>query len=299
VPYPFIQQISVTTAPESEEAVAALLEGLFGERPSVHSDPRTRKFTVSVYLTRFPCRRAEAHARLQAGLKRIRGCGLRTGVARVAFRRVRSEDWAESWKKHFKPLEIGRALLIRPTWSHRRPRSNQAVVVLDPGLSFGTGQHPTTIFCLEQLVTRRRPAEPQSFLDIGTGSGILAIAAAKLGYHPVHAFDHDPTAIRVANANALQNHAEGLIRFNHKDLSRMPAHAHRKFHLICANLVCDLLIEQSKRILSFLEPNGILVLAGTVVDQFPEVASVYKAGGLKLLEIRTTKEWRSAAFTPR
>ena len=299
MPHPSIHQISVTTASESEDAIAALLERLFGERPSVYCDAQKRMSTVSVYLERFPGSRAQAQSHLRDGLKAIHGCGLRPSRARVAFRRIRSEDWAESWKKHFKPLEIGRALLIKPTWSDRRPRLNQAVVVLDPGLSFGTGQHATTIFCLEQLVTRRRPGDPQSFLDVGTGSGILAIAAAKLGYRPVHAFDCDSTAIRVAKANALLNHAEGLIRFYHKDLRRMPADAHRKFHLICANLVSDLLIEQSKRILSLLEPNGILVLAGTLAVQFAQVGSVYKAAGLRLIETRTTKEWRSAAFCPK
>jgi ribosomal protein L11 methyltransferase len=222
---------------------------------------------------------------------------LRTGAARISIRRVPSEDWAESWKKHFKPLEIGRALLIRPTWSHRPPRANQAVVALDPGLSFGTGQHPTTAFCLEQLITRRQPGDPQSFLDIGTGSGILAIAAAKLGYHPIHAFDCDSAAIRIAKANALQNHTEELIHFDQADLRRLPARAHRRFHLICANLVFDLLIEQSKRILSLLEPKGTLVLAGILAVQFATVRRVYRAAGLKLIETRTIEEWRSGAFT--
>jgi ribosomal protein L11 methyltransferase len=171
--------------------------------------------------------------------------------------------------------------------------------VLDPGLSFGTGQHPTTAFCLEQLAIRRRHAKPQSVLDIGTGSGILAIAAAKLGYHPIHAFDFDATAIRVAKANALQNHVEGLIHFNHKDLRRLPARRHRKFHLICANLVYDLLIEQSKRILSLLEPNGTLVLSGILAVQFAKVRGVYTDAGLKLVRIQTVKEWRSGAFAAR
>ena len=140
---------------------------------------------------------------------------------------MRREDWAESWKRHFKPIEIGDALLVKPSWSKRRPRKNQAVVILDPGLSFGTGQHPTTAFCLREIVrlklakergrlarefkTRHHADEPsalQSFLDIGTGSGILAIAAAKLGYQPVHAFDFDAEAVRIARANARANRVQ-------------------------------------------------------------------------------------------
>src|SRR5205814_9828492 len=130
-------------------------------------------------------------ARLADALENIRNAGLKLGPARIKLERVRSQDWSESWKRHFKPLEIGRELLIRPSWSKRRAHKDQAVVVLDPGLSFGTGQHPTTAFCLRQLATRRIPGQAQSFLDIGTGSGILAISAARLGYGPIRAIDSD------------------------------------------------------------------------------------------------------------
>jgi ribosomal protein L11 methyltransferase len=172
-------------------------------------------------------------------------------------------------------------------------------VILDPGLSFGTGQHPTTTFCLEQLVTRRPHEVSQSFLDIGTGSGILAIAAAKLGYHPIHAFDFDPAAIRAAKANALQNHVERLVRLYRKDLRQFSARANRRFDMVCANLVYDLLIEQSKRVLSLLEPNGTLVLAGILAVQFAKVSRVYTAAGLKLVATRTIREWRSGTFASR
>ena len=121
---------------------------------------------------------------------------------------IRHEDWAESWKRHFKPIEIGRRLLIKPSWSRRRPKPHQQVVVLDPGLSFGTGQHPTTAFCLAEVARLVKNAPARSFLDIGTGSGILAIAAARLNYQPIWAFDFDPEAVRMARANAQTNQVE-------------------------------------------------------------------------------------------
>src|SRR6266478_6025913 len=188
-------QVSVTTSIEAEEAVMALVEYLFGQPPSVYIAADSQTAAVSVHCPKLPQSAAELRATLRTGLRQIRRCGLNIGPARITIRKVRREDWAESWKKHFQPLEIGRALLIIPSWSRRRPRAGQAVVVLDPGLSFGTGQHPTTAFCLEQIVARRQIGGRQSFLDIGTGSGILAIAAARLGYRPVRAFDLDPAAV--------------------------------------------------------------------------------------------------------
>src|SRR5439155_23112501 len=117
----------------------------------------------------------------------------------------------------------GLALLLKPSWSRCRARRGQAVVVLDPGLSFGTGQHPTTRFCLEQIVARRTQDRGQSFLDMGTGSGILAIAAAKLGYHPVAAFDVDAHAVRIARANARKNGVADTLHPRRQDLRQLPA----------------------------------------------------------------------------
>src|SRR5437867_4666504 len=174
-------KISVTTSPQAEEPVAGLMEKVFGQTATVYVDAGSQVRTISVYA---PGTAADGwaakRAPLSAGLRQIKACGLSIGAGRISMERVRREDWAESWKRHFKPIEVGSALLLKPSWSRRKPRKNQAVVVLDPGLSFGTGQHPTTRFCLQQLVTLRRKGKAQSFLDIGTGSGILAIAAAKL-----------------------------------------------------------------------------------------------------------------------
>jgi len=168
--------------------------------------------------------------------------------------------------------------------------------VLDPGLSFGTGQHPTTAFCLEQIVARRKIGRRQSFLDIGTGSGILGIAAAKLGYHPVRAFDFDAAAVRVAKANACRNRVTKRTRIFRQDLIRWPLHSDAKFDVICANLTDDLLVEQSRRILNRLQPCGALILAGILKTQFARVHRTYASAGLKLIATRPEKEWQSGAF---
>ena len=288
-------EISLTTSAEAEEAVAAFFESLFGHPPSVFSDT-TPTATVSAYCPKLPLREAELRSCLRTALKKVRNCGLNIGSGRIAIRRVAPANWRESWKKHFKPFEISRALLVKPTWSRRRPRAGQAVVALDPGLSFGTGQHPTTAFCLEQLAAGRASGQQRSFLDIGTGSGILAIAAAKLGYEPVQAFDFDPAAVRVARANAIQNRVARRVRIFRQDLILVPLRGGVKFDVICANLTADLLVQQAKRIVRRLRPTGTLILAGILKIQFVEVHRTYAATGLKLIATRRDKEWHSAAF---
>ena len=285
-------KISVKISPESEEAVIELLQMIFGQTSSVYTDARTQTMTVSTYLaSRWS---ATEYARLIDGLRTIRRCGLYVGAKTTA--RIRREDWAESWKRHFQPIAIGSALLIRPGWSKSRPRRGQAVVTLDPGLSFGTGQHPTTRFCLEQLVRHRRRDQRQSFLDIGTGSGILAIAAAKLGYKPVEGFDFDKDAIRIARANARRNGVAKQVRLRCQDLTRLPLVAKGTYDVICANLVSDLLRVERKRILRRLKRYGILVLAGIMRSEFEEVRRVYEKSGLEIVARAADREWESAAF---
>ena len=155
----------------------ALLEHSVGQPPSVYTDADPQTAVVSAYCPKLPVPENDLRARLRTGLKQIRQCGLDTARARIIIRKVCREDWAESWKRHFRPLEIGGALLIAPSWSRRCPRAGQAVVVLDPGLSFGTGQHPTTAFCLEQIVARlylfAGGLEP--FGDLALGDGLAEL----------------------------------------------------------------------------------------------------------------------------
>jgi ribosomal protein L11 methylase PrmA len=145
-------RISVTTTLEAEDAVAELLGAIFGQSVSAHFNVETHVSVVSVFglgkmiLTRV------VHEEISAGLKHIKNCGLKIGSGKIKTTKVRREDWAESWKRHFQPIEIGSALLIKPSWIKHPPRKNQAVVILDPGLSFGTGQHATTSFCLREIV---------------------------------------------------------------------------------------------------------------------------------------------------
>lgn len=292
-------QVSVTTSREAEEATAALLERLFGQPASVYAPDEQDSSVATVYSSQPVAQIQAKREALDAGLQFVASCGLEVGPAKILIRKVPREDWTTSWKKYFKTIEVGSALLIKPSWSKRRPRAGQAVVTLDPGLSFGTGQHPTTSFCLRQLVRARKTGHAQSFLDIGTGSGILAIAAARLGYAPVRAFDNDPTSVRVAKANARKNRVEGKISLGRQDLTRLPAQSRIGYDVICANLIQDLLLAEQERILNRLAPHGRLVLAGLLTSQFAAVEKAYTSQELVLQSSRTEGEWTSGAFTRR
>jgi ribosomal protein L11 methyltransferase len=289
-------KISVLTTAEAEEAVAELLEEVLAQPPASYTDAEGGATMVSVYLRKRPEWPRARRAALAARLQQIRQSGLNIGPGRVSLRQMRHQDWAESWKRHFRPLAIGASLLVKPSWSRRRARKGQTVVVLDPGLSFGTGQHPTTAFCLRQLVARRRPGEAQACLDVGTGSGILAIAAARLGYCPVDAFDCDPQSVRIAQANARRNRVAGQIRFRQQDLTQLPLWAEKQYSLVCANLVANLLLTQRKRLLARVRKGGVLVVAGILRGEFTQVQKALAAAGLQMTASQTEGEWRSGAF---
>jgi ribosomal protein L11 methyltransferase len=289
-------RISVTTTLEAEDAVIELLGAHLGQPASSHFNVETRASVVSVFVPQKIISARGVRQEISAGLKRIKNCGLKIGSGRIKIAKVRREDWAESWKRHFKAIEIGDKLLVKPSWIKRQPRKHQAVVVLDPGLSFGTGQHATTWFCLREIVRRRKVETQPSFLDIGTGSGILAIAAAKLGYQPVRAFDFDPEAVRVACANARANQAGGKIKITRGDVAKMPLRPKMKYDLVCANLISDLLIAERRRIAAQLNRSGTLVLAGILKREFALVQTAFEEMGMKLFSGKREKEWRSGSF---
>jgi ribosomal protein L11 methyltransferase len=275
-------RVSVDTTPEAEEALAAFMEALFGQTPSIYQDVATGRLTATVFLPKAP-RRADLKANL-------------AGSGRISITKVRKQDWSESWKRHFKPFTVGRALLIKPSWSRRKPARGQNLMVIDPGLSFGTGQHPTTRFCLEQLAAARRPGFRQSFLDVGTGSGILAIAAAKLGYGPVRALDFDPAAVRVAKENVRKNGVKVAVA--KEDITEI-APKSKRYDVVCANLTADLLENCAGKLKQMVKSEGRLVLAGILGTQIDSVRKCFEKRGFSVIAKSSQGEWASLALAQR
>lgn len=289
-------KISVSTNTEAEDAVAELLATCAGPGPSAYTDVETGVTTVSTYVTSAP-KEATLRKTLRAELKRLRDFGLNIGSGRIAISKLAPENWADSWKRHFPALEVGTKLLVKPSWIKRKLRPGQKLVVLDPGLSFGTGQHPTTGFCLREIVRHAQNGKHRSFLDMGTGSGILAIAATKLGYGPVEAFDFDPQCVKVSRDNARRNRVGDKLRIVQADLTKLPNRPTKQFDFVCANLLANLLITERDRILARVKRNGIVVIAGILKSEFSDVQEVYEAAGWQLIASKTENEWRSGTFS--
>ena len=203
-------------------------------------------------------------------------------------------DWAEAWKKFFKPLEISDTLIVRPSWETAAVKSGQAVLTIDPGMSFGTGQHATTFYCLK--VIDRLAGEPgiSSMLDAGCGSGILAIAAGLRNYSKIDAFDFDPDAVRVAEENIAVNGLKNIVPEvgNAENYAGDPA----GYDLVCANILGHLLKAYSKNIVTWVKPGKYLALAGILNAEFDGVSQVYTALGFEEIERFTLKEWTSGLF---
>ena len=291
-----LHKISLRTSPDTEDAVAETLGRVFNCSASIYTDVRLMKTTVSVFSQDSSAAARDRLCVLREALNDLKALGLPVGSGRIRVETIPRENWAESWKRHFKPLEVGATLLVKPSWSKRPAKPGQAVVILDPGLSFGTGQHATTWFCLHELARHRQTGQAQSFLDIGTGSGILAIAAAKLGYQPIEAFDFDETCIRIARSNARRNRVTAKLRVYCQDLTRLPHRGAKKFDVICANLISTLLMTQQRRIVSRMKSGGLLVLAGILTREFSEVRDAFETSGLHFLTSQQQREWTSGSF---
>ncbi len=205
------------------------------------------------------------------------------------------EEWSEVWKKYFNIIHIADNLVIRPSWLEYNAQAGQAVVNIDPGMSFGTGQHATTAYCLKVLAQNAGKAEYKSVLDAGCGSGILAIAAKLLGYDPVVAYDYDPDCVTVTLENMQCNGLTGDdIEVFAADATTYDAP--REFDFACVNILSPILCAHAPRIISWVRPDGLLALAGILSQDFEALSKTFTAAGAVELDRFTEKEWTSGLF---
>ncbi len=222
---------------------------------------------------------------------RIVGVDLKPSV-----RTFPDEDWKLSYRKHFKTDVISDALAVVPEWEVEsfKPQEGQKVLILDPGLAFGTGRHGTTRACLEFIAAEAAADPRRTFLDVGAGSGILAIAAALLGFNGVRAFDNDPEAVESAVENARRNGVDIGMRLGDLVKPEPPA------QVVAANVLGPVLIRFADEISAMVVkgPGSRLILSGILTELYPEVKAAYEAIGFEEIATREIGEWKSGLFRP-
>lgn len=282
---------------EAAEAVAELLNRYGHQGVAIEQDgimpeawddgevPPISGMTVRAYIPDDE-RSTETKRQLETALGHM---SLMYTMPKPVYKTVRDDDWANAWKAHYHPLRVGRHLFIRPLWVDTPILPDDLVIALDPGMAFGTGTHPSTQLCLEALEDLVQPGIKA--LDLGCGSGILAIAAAKLGAAQVLALDIDPIAARVTDENAEQNGVSEKIIAQEGSLETVVTSA-RRFDLIVVNILARIIIPMCDQHLGdTVRPGGLAIFAGIIEEQADDVEAALRKTGLEPYKRRTSADW--------
>ena len=276
--------VTATLPPETAGALFEIIDS-DGFTPTSWHDVESGVCRVSLFPDE-PGGVARAQAALLAAAVLL-GVTVEPAITSVA-----PADWAESWKRFFHVEKISDRVVVRPSWETYTAQPGERVITLDPGLSFGTGKHATTQACLRFLDRLAAEDVRRSVLDMGCGSGILAIGAKLLGFGDVRGFDNDPDCMRVSEENAALNGVS--IPFALDDLS----HAHVPADIVVANILAPVLIQFAPQVAASLAagPRARLVVSGILDEQYAAVRAAYEAQGLRQLDTLLIENWRSGLF---
>ena len=276
----------------SFEAAAELLNAL--EVDFSTWENREEKWTVHTVYAETPEAGQANLELLRTAVTQWRECGIELGEPE--YFELRKEEWADAWKKYFPVLQLSERLVIKPGWLDYDPTPGQVVVEIDPGMSFGTGQHATTNFCLRMIDRYAGTPGVSSLLDAGCGSGILAIAAVKLGYTPVDAFDYDPEAVRMAAENFNLNAISPEVLTPTADDAAVYRGREGGYDFVAANILGHLLSAYRLNIASWVRPGGFLALAGILNEEFDALSAQFVQLGFREIERDTCREWTGGLF---
>jgi ribosomal protein L11 methyltransferase len=301
-------ELSVSTDAEGAEATAALLNELVSGGAAIEEtlldeadqtvEP-ARAFTVRAFFS------SDDRAQLARAEQALWHLAQLRSMSAPRMRELAEEDWAEAWKKYYTILHIGKSLVVKPSWLEYAPRADEIIVELDPGMAFGTGLHPTTRLCMIALedyaatLAKARPERSEAksqepsqgfrMIDVGTGSGILSITAAKLGARDILALDLDPIAVETAVRNVAINHAENIVRV---ERGAIGAEAQcNLFDLVCINILAEVICELAPAVASVLRPGGSVIASGILDYKAAGVADALRAVGIETVEKKQEEDW--------
>lgn len=299
-------QVSIKVTHEAVEAVADLLREV-GARNGVEiEDPlllnqlresatwelcdiphqeNTEVVTVSAYYPENDQLQEKLDA-IEQGLQTIEERIGKFRFGPTLFRQISEKDWANTWKQYFHTTKVGKKIVIKPSWETYEPQGEEKVIALDPGMAFGTGTHATTSMCIQRLEELVTP--DCEVFDVGTGSGILAMAAALLGAKTIHAVDIDEKAVEVARENIAQNGLSDRVTVNQGNLlDGTPGQA----DLIIANIIADIIILVLPEVAVKLRQNGQFLASGIIEERLPDVEKAAKENGFTFLDVKRKAGW--------
>lgn len=296
-------ELSVEADVEAVEAVSEIL-GRVAAGTAVHPSALVRDpddelvaradvdapYVVTAHVADGPDAAAQVDATERA-LWHLQAFGLRP-VGSLRVRAVDDADWTDAWKALYVPQRVGRVVIV-PSWVDEPLGDGEVAVTLDPGMAFGTGLHPTTRGCLALL--QEVVPMPARVLDVGSGSGILALAALRLGAENAVALDTDPLAVESTLANAARNGLDGRVEAS---IGSLPDRPVERFALVLANLVAAVLVGLAPRLAAHLAPNGILLASGIIEPRAGEVVAAMTAAGLRVVRRLDDGEWVSLRLEP-
>lgn len=230
------------------------------------------------------CNVNEKIIRIQEHLKHIAQF-LEVGSGEIELVNMPEEEWANAWKKYYKPVYLGANILIKPSWEEC-VINNEIVIEMDPGMAFGTGTHATTAMCAA-LIEKYAPKD-QVVIDIGTGSGILAILAAKLGAKEVLGVDIDSVAIKVANENICNNRVQDRVKAYTGNLIDLVT---QKGNLVVSNIIADVIVDLASKVETVIAKDGLWIASGIIDSRKEDVVAAMQENGFQIVEICEEKDW--------
>lgn len=287
----YIEITARVVAADAESAADALRDALDAGvsieapfvQPDLESDAIVDAAAPRVLRAYIPMDAPRTEAAITAARNAFAERGINAGIEQAE---VAEEDWAESWKEHFHIERFGQHLVVVPTWRRFDPQPGDITIALDPGMAFGTGQHETTRMCLEALESAVRPGA--HVLDVGCGSGILAIAAARLGAREVLALDIDANCARITAENARLNGVAIDARTGTLDAVSPTA----GFDLVVANIIARVIIEIAPQLVAALAPDGRLIVSGVIGEREAETVAALTGAGAAITSVRAMGDWR-------
>ncbi len=291
-------KITIKTDPVMVESIGDFLIGVFEAGVETGAPDEPLYGTINAYIQKADFDTVfieETIVSITAYLSELATI-FNVSIPELSSTMMEDEDWGKSWKEHFKPFAIVPGLVISPTWEKYQPKPGEQVITMDPGMAFGTGHHATTSLTLECIQETLAGTVGLSLLDVGTGTGVLGMAAVLFGAEIVHGIDNDGDAVAVATDNVILNGMQDKMRVSGVSLEALEDH----FSVTVANIVHNVLISMVEDLARVTRENGILILSGLLVgEQVDNVIATFKLKGFVLLEQKEEKEWAALKFVKR